>query len=134
MLEFLHTLGLLIALNRETVWITVFTGIVVAGLTATYTGLSAWKGMVIGVTAIGAAAMVLPWIHPLWAHIAVQGGLFGLSAGTSVHMVWIGIGVVSAVVAALVGGRLSASIPETIWVVCVSAAAMFATHHAVINI
>lgn len=128
MSDLLHAWALVLGLNREVFWLTVFAGLCAAGLTAIYVNLSVWKGVVIAVAAMSAAAIALPWMHPLWQHFALQGGVAGLGPGESHHMSWIGIGAVAALAGALVGGRLSASVVETIYVVFISSAAMWTIH------
>ena len=134
MAELLHTWALVAGLNREVVWLTIFTGIVCAGLTASYINLSIWKGMVIAMAAVGAALLAMPWMHPLWSHFAAQGGVAGLGSGESDHLAWIGMGAVAALGGAVVGGRVSATAVEAVWVTLVSGVAMWTTHTALTHV
>ena len=128
MSDFLHAWALVLGLNREVFWLTVFTGVIAAGLTASYVNLAIWRGMVIALAAIATAAIAAPWMYPVWSYFALQGGIAGLGSGESEHMAWIGLGAFAALGGALVGGRLGATVFETVYVVIVSSAAMFAIH------
>lgn len=128
--ELLHTLGLLIGLNRELFWLTAIAGLVTAGITASYIEMSVWKGMLIALVGIGIAAIALPIMHPLWSTFSAQASAGPLARGESEHMVWIGTGAVAALGAAIVGGRIGASVTEAVCVVCISAAGMWAFSEA----
>lgn len=130
MFDMLHEASRLFALHNETLWAIIVVGLATAGFSASQSGLAAWKGLVIGIVAILVAALVLPFMHPLWSHFASRGGAVGLSAGEYEHVLWIGVGACAALGAACVAGRLNARIAQTLWVVFVSGGAMWGTQYA----